>query len=104
MDQLMAYHEQVFLKIAGKIPPETSIYYQDSTMYYENTLMEHFLDEYSKLRNTDIRLKYENILEIISSMNEYQKAIERGDRLANSYFKYHKKDNALAIQQESLDE
>lgn len=103
MDQLMAYHEQVLLKISEKIPPETSEYYQDNLYHYENTLIEHFLEDYHELINEDVRLKYENILNSITAINEYHHSIRQADRITNSYFKYHETDEELSITEETLD-
>lgn len=103
MDLLIAYHEQVLLKISEKIPPETSEYYLDNLYHYENTLIEHFLDDYHKLISEDVRLRYENILNSITAINEYHTSIENADRITNSYFKYHANDEDLSITEETLD-
>ncbi|KMR85990.1 hypothetical protein FD65_13845, partial [Staphylococcus aureus] len=65
MDEMMAYHEQVFMKFTEKIKPETSNLYVEGSHYYEMSLMEHFLKEYSQLTDEEDKLRFENILEII---------------------------------------
>ena len=57
----------------------------------------------SQLTDEDDKLQYENILEIITSMHEYSRAIDRVDRLANSFFSYHTDKNKIDIQDETLD-
>lgn len=103
MDEMMAYHEQVFMKFTEKIKPETSDLYVEGTHHFEISLMTHFLQEYSKLTSEEDKLQYENILEIITSMHEYSRAVDRVDRLANSFFSYHTENNKMDIQDETLD-
>lgn len=103
MDEMMAYHEQVFMKFTEKIKPETSELYVEGANYFDMSLMTHFLTDYSQLTDEDDKLQYENILEIITSMHEYSRAIDRVDRLANSFFSYHTDKNKIDIQDETLD-
>lgn len=103
MDEMMAYHEQVFMKFTEKIKPETSELYVEGAHYFDMSLMTHFLTDYSQLTDEDDKLQYENILEIITSMHEYSRAIDRVDRLANSFFSYHTDKNKIDIQDETLD-
>src|SRR5690625_343732 len=62
MDEMMAYHEQVFRKITEKIKPDTSELYVEGTHHFEMSLMTHLLQEYSKLTDENDKLGYENIL------------------------------------------
>lgn len=103
MDEMMAYHEQVFMKFTEKIKPETSELYVEGSHYFEETLMAHFLKEYSQLTDEDDKIQYENILEIITSLHEYSRSVDRVDRLANSFFSYHTDNNKIDIQDETLD-
>ncbi|WP_026858740.1 FUSC family protein [Jeotgalicoccus psychrophilus] len=103
MDEMMAYHEQVFMKFTEKIKPETSNLYVEGSHYYEMSLMEHFLKEYSQLTDGEDKLRFENILEIITSLHEYSRSVDRVDRLANSFFSYHTEKNKIDIQDETLD-
>src|SRR5699024_3140609 len=103
MDEMMAYHEQVFMKFTEKIKPETSELYVEGSHYFEETLMAHFLKEYSQLTDEDDKIQYENILAIITSLHEYSRSDDRVDRLANSFFSYHTDNNKIDIQVETLD-
>ena len=103
MDELMAYHEQVFMKFTEKIKPETSEIYIETTHQYDDSLMSHFLQNYSRLTNENDKIQYENILEVITSLHEYSRSVERVDRLTNSFFSYHNDENKIDIQDETLD-
>lgn len=103
MDEMMAYHEQVFMKFTEKIKPETSELYVEGPHQFDISLMTHFLQEYSKLTAEEDKLQYENILEVITSMHEYSRSVDRVDRLANSFFSYHIGNNKIDIQDETLD-
>lgn len=91
------------MKFTEKIKPETSELYVEGSNYFEESLMTHFLKDYSQLTDEDDKLQYENILEIITSMHEYSRAIDRVDRLTNSFFSYHIEKNKIDIQDETLD-
>ncbi|MFB9861600.1 aromatic acid exporter family protein [Salinicoccus siamensis] len=103
MDQLMAYHEQIFMKFTEKIRPEAEFEIYDIEDRSENTMMDDFVKLYQEAETEDEKVQYENILEFISSLHEYSNSLDRLDRLTSSFFKFHSDKNKINIQDETLD-
>ncbi|GAB3059869.1 aromatic acid exporter family protein [Salinicoccus sesuvii] len=103
MDQLMVYHEQIFMKITEKIRPETPWGIYDSNIQFEHSMMDDFVKLYQQSQTQEEKIQYENILEVISSIHEYSNSLDRLDRLTTSFFRFHADKNKINIQDETLD-
>ncbi|WP_031546715.1 FUSC family protein [Salinicoccus luteus] len=103
MDQLMAYHEQIFMKITEKIRPEAAFETYDNDEQFEHSMMDDFVRLYYEADTLEEKIQYENILEFISSIHEYSNSLDRLDRLASSFFRFHADKNKINIQDETLD-
>lgn len=103
LEQLMAYHEQIFMKITEKIKPEAPADVYDADAQFEYSMMDNFVTLYNEAESDEDKLMYENILQVISSINEYSNSLERLDRLSSSFFRFHSEKNKINIQDETLD-
>ncbi|WP_411842274.1 FUSC family protein [Salinicoccus sp. HZC-1] len=103
LEQLMGYHEQIFMKITEKIKPEVPSDVYDVDNQFEYSMMDNFVTLYNEAETEEEKTQYENVLEVISSIHEYSNSLDRLDRLASSFFRFHADNNKINIQDETLD-
>ena len=65
--------------------------------------MDDFVRLYYEAETPEEKIQYENILEFISAIHEYSNSLDRLDRLASSFFRFHADKNKINIQDETLD-
>ncbi|MFD2831299.1 FUSC family protein [Corticicoccus populi] len=102
LEQLMTFHEQIFMKVTQKIRPDVDIELYDSGEY-DTSLLDEFNELYNKAETEDEKLQYTNIVQLLASIYEYSSSLDRLNRLASSFFKYHAEQNKINIQDETLD-
>src|SRR5699024_2580355 len=103
MEQLMSYREQIFMKREEKIKPEVPAAVYDVDDQFEYSMMDNIVTLYNVAETGEEKSRYENILEVISSIHEYSSSLESLDRLTSSFFRFHSDNNKINIQDETLD-
>jgi uncharacterized membrane protein YgaE (UPF0421/DUF939 family) len=102
LEHLMAFHEQIFMKVTQKIKSDVDIELYDMEEYHTS-----LLDEFNRLYNNatteEEKMQYTSILQILASIYEYSSSLDRLNRLASSFFRYHSERNKINIQDETLD-
>src|SRR5699024_10136363 len=103
LEQLMAYHEQIFMKITEKIKPEVPADVYDVDDQFEYSMMENIVTLYNEAETDEEKILYENILEVIPYIHEYTNSLERLDRLTCSFFRFHSDNNMINFQDKMFD-
>lgn len=102
LEELMGYHEQIFMKVTEKIKADVDIEVYNFEEY-ETSLLDDFNKLYNETESEEERMQYSNTLQILASIYEYSQSLDRLNRLANSFFRYHSDKNKINIQDETLD-
>ncbi len=102
LEYLMGFHEQIFMKFTEKIKPNVTNESIHENLY-ETSLMDDFIRHYNEAETEEERIQYTSIMEILSSLYEYANSLERINRLADSFFRFHSKKNKINIQDETMD-
>ena len=102
IDDLIAYHEQIFISLSKKARYDVC---QLDTQI-QNPQKKDLIDAYIKEIIKDPYQNgytYSNIMQIISAIEEYHHILEHLDRLRMSFFSYHRNDNEIDIYEEDFD-
>lgn len=96
LDDLMEMHEQIMLKFIGKVKP-VAIVEDDVTRVNRKELFSLFMAQQKKL-NFELEGTFFHIMQIISSIIEYNDNLEHLDLLVTSFLTYHHKENKISIE------
>lgn len=102
LEQLMAFHEQIFMKITERIKADVDIE-PSNIEEYDTSLLDEFNYLYNKAETEEEKIQYTNIIQLLASIYEYSDSLDRLNRLSNSFFRYHSERNKINIQDETLD-
>ncbi len=97
LDFLMELHEQIMLKFIGKVKPVT-IVEDDVTRVNRKELFSLFIAQQQKL-DFEHEATFFHIMQIISSIIEYNDYLEHLDILVTSFVTHHKKENKVNIEE-----
>lgn len=95
LDFLVEQHEQILLKFIGKVKPK-AIIEDDITKVNRKELFSLFLAQQKKL-DFEHEATFFHIMQIISSIIEYNDYLEHLDVLVTSFLTHHKKENKVKI-------
>ncbi|MCO4325405.1 FUSC family protein [Mammaliicoccus sciuri] len=102
LDELMAQHEQILVRISQKAKHEIDQVPDYLVEPYKEDLMEIFIKDI--MDNPDQEDYYiENVMQVISAMLDYKATILHLDKLSSSYFKFHPEDSDIQIEDEDFD-
>ncbi len=102
LDELMAQHEQILVRISQKAKHEIDQVPDYLVEPYKEDLMEIFIKDI--MENPDQEDYYiENVMQVISVMLDYKATILHLDKLSSSYFKFHPEDSDIQIEDEDFD-
>lgn len=92
METLMTAHEQILLKWNGRVLPE-----EVNFISYRSDLRQSFLDAFYDQASTEEAMEYEfsmgtDLLQIMTLIFEYDKELQRFNKLTNSFVKYKRYD------------
>ncbi len=96
MDYLLELHEQIMLKFIGKVKP-VAIVEDDVTRINRKELFSVFIAQQKNL-NFEHEATFFHIMQIVSSIIEYNDDLEHLDLLVTSFLTYHQKENKISIQ------
>ncbi|MCD2478607.1 hypothetical protein AXY37_08160 [Mammaliicoccus lentus] len=102
LDELMALHEQILVRISQKAKHELDNVPDHLVEPYKEELMDIFIKEITSTPDQD-DYDIENIMQVISAMLDYKSSILHLDRLSSSYFKFHPEDSDIEIAEEDFD-
>lgn len=99
LNMLIDQHEQVMLKYIGKVrqPLAENKFYLDKKNLFNKFIAQKREIDYEK------EVTFYRILQLISTIIEYDEQIEHLDRLINSFKNYHKSTNKIVIKEQYED-
>src|SRR5699024_95275 len=102
IDLLIAYHEQIFISLSKKARYDVSHFDSQIENPQKKDLMDAFQREIIK-DTYQTTYSFANIMQIISSIEEYRYNLEHLDRLFINFISYHQNDNEIEIEEEDFD-
>ncbi|GGI42220.1 FUSC family protein [Mammaliicoccus stepanovicii] len=102
LDELMAHHEQILVRISQKAKHELTQVPDYLVEPFKEDLVEIFIKEITDNPNQN-DYYIEHVMQVISAMLDYKASIQHLDRLSASFFKYHSDDSEIQIDQEDFD-
>ena len=97
LDYLTNYHERILLKYMGKVKANSTDGLYEEVGIGKRQLTELFLNYYDDKEIE--RNEWIHFFPVIALIIEYSEELERLDRLVNGFFKFHKADNEVDIQE-----
>lgn len=95
LNNMIDRHEQIMLKFIGKVKPQTAK--EDGPYYIDRKeLFQLFL---SQQRAVDNEIAFYHIMQIISSIIEYDEYLDHLDVLVTSFKSFHKNENEVSIEE-----
>ncbi|MCU5746241.1 aromatic acid exporter family protein [Staphylococcus sp. SQ8-PEA] len=102
LDALITNHEQIFISLSKKARYDASQLDSQIENPQKKNLIDAFFTEINKNPH-QLEYSYANIMQIISSIEEYRYTLEHLDRLRISFFSYHRSDNEIDIIEDDFD-
>ncbi|MDK7115360.1 FUSC family protein [Staphylococcus pettenkoferi] len=102
LDSLITYHEQIFISLSKKARYDA----RQLDSQIENPQKKELIDAFfNDITKNPVPEDYSsaNIMQIVSSIEEYRYTLEHLDRLRISFFSYHHNDNEIDILDEDFD-
>ncbi|UOB20092.1 FUSC family protein [Macrococcus armenti] len=96
LDELMALHEELLMRISKKVPATKHDCQTVITEPYKLNIMDAFLEEINANPNNDYNK--EHIFVIIGTLFDYRDKLEHLDSITHSFYKYHKEDKKFRIE------
>ncbi|TDM05291.1 FUSC family protein [Macrococcus lamae] len=103
LDELMAYHEELLMRITNKV----SLGRTADTSLVNDQFKEDLLDVYLKELNSYSSHKEnyykQHVFQVIGAMFEYREKLEHLDTLTHSFYHYHTEEKKIRVEDENFD-
>lgn len=101
LDDLMAFHEEILMRITNKVNSNRTADVSLITEHFKEDLLEAYLNELQP--NQEYSFNKQHIFQVIGAMFEYKEQLEHLERLTHSFYKYHTDEKKIMIADENLD-
>ncbi|WLR51270.1 aromatic acid exporter family protein [Bacillus tianshenii] len=96
LDSLLAYHEQMIFKYAGKIRSQASSEAMEDSTQYKKQLTNEYMKLYTENNQSDEQLL--TTFSLVAGIIDYYDQLKHLDKLIDSFQTYHKAENEVKIQ------
>jgi uncharacterized membrane protein YgaE (UPF0421/DUF939 family) len=96
LDFLIERHEQILLKFIGKVKPQTVFIENDMSLLNRKEFFNFFIEQQAEF-NFENKTTFFHIMQIISSIIEYDERLEHLDVLITSFLSYHVNENTVTL-------
>lgn len=99
LDSLTSYHEQILLRLSGKIKSDPAEYMSDEVNEYKHDLAKIFLENKKEFEDETCE-NWMKLFPLIGMIISYNEHVEHLDILVESFQNYHQEDNDLQLETE----
>ncbi len=103
LDELMTYHEELLMRVTNKVSLGRAADTSLVTEQFKEDLLDAYLKELNRYHAHEENYYKQHVFQVIGAMFEYREKLEHLDTLTHSFYKYHKEEQKINVEDENFD-